>query len=34
MVEELTKEIKSSGWERNETREVIVSGILGWERKH
>ena len=34
VVEELTKEMKSSGWERNETREVIVSGILGWERKH
>ena len=34
VVEELTKEMKSSGWERTETREVIVSGILGWERKH
>ena len=26
--------MKNSLWERYDTREMIVSGILGWERKH
>ena len=34
VIEEFTKEMKSSGWERYDAREMVVSGILGWERKH
>ena len=34
VVEEFTKEMKNSGWSREETREIVVSGMLGWTRKH
>ena len=34
VIEEFTKEMKNSGWERYDTTEMIVSGIFGSERKH
>ena len=34
VVEEFTTEMKNSVWEREDTREIVVSGLLGWIRKH
>lgn len=34
VVEEFTTEMKNSGWDREATREIVVSGLLGWTRKH
>ena len=34
VVEELTQELKNSGWARKDAREMVVNGLLGWTRKH
>ena len=34
VVEEFIQEMKNSGWGWEETREIVVSGLLGWARKH
>ena len=28
------EKMKNSGWDREATREIVVSGLLGWTRKH
>ena len=34
VIENFIKQCKSSGYNRHETREGVVSGIKGWKRKH
>ena len=34
VIENFTKQCKTSGYSRHETREGVVSGIKGWKRKH
>ena len=33
ILEQITKQLKNSGWERTEIREIIVSGYKGWRRR-
>ena len=33
IIEKFIQQLKSSGYERKSSREIIVSGILGWKRK-
>ena len=32
-IENFTKQLKTSGWERNEAEEMIKSGFIGWRRR-
>ena len=33
VVEHYTKQLKTSGYDRNKSREIVVSGLVGWMRK-
>ena len=33
VLENVTNQLKNSGWERRDAREIIVSGYKGWERR-
>ena len=33
IIETLIQELKNSGYNRKYSREIVVSGILGWKRK-
>ena len=33
VIETFTKQSKNSGWDRKETREMVVNGFLGWKRR-
>ena len=32
-IERFTKQAKNSGWEIKETREMVISGVIGWKRR-
>ena len=32
-IEQMTRQLKNSGWNRKETREIITSGFKGWKRR-
>ena len=33
MIEHFRKQLKNSGYDRKQAKEVIVSGVVGWRRK-
>ena len=33
VIEHFTKQCKNSGWERKDTREIVLSGFRGWQRR-
>ena len=33
VMEQMTRELKKSGYDRAEAREIIVCGLIGWKRK-
>ena len=33
VIEEFMQEMKSSGYSREKTREIVIGGVKGWKRK-
>ena len=33
IIEHYTKQLKNSGYDRSQTKEIIVCGVVGWRRK-